>query len=143
MIAALTLSPQRFRRGLYFHTKPNGSFNGEDVAQFLRQLLRHLRGRVIVVWDRWSAHRGKAVKDVVAVHPRLELVSLPAYAPTLNPVEHLWSYLKWAELCNFAPVDANDLNQTILPILQQTVANQALLLSFWKGTRLPLPRCVC
>ena len=36
VIAALTLSPKRGRRGLYFRTIPNGSFNGAGIAAFLR-----------------------------------------------------------------------------------------------------------
>jgi hypothetical protein len=144
VIAALTLSPRRNRLGLYFRTIPKGSFNGAGVADFVRQLLRHLRGPVILVWDRWSAHRGAAMKAVVADNPRLELVSLPAYAPQLNPVEHLWSHLKWAELCNFVPKDAAHLDRTIGPVLMKAKRKRPLLLGFWQGAKLRMPRqCRC
>jgi len=143
VIAALTLSPRRGRRGLYFRTLPNGSFSGDDVAKFLQQLLRHLHGKVIVIWDRWSGHRGPAVRDLLERHSRLRLVQLPAYAPQLNPVEHLWSHLKWSQLNNYNPMNADDLNQAVGPALNQTRSDQALLLSFWKGTQLRLPRWLC
>jgi transposase len=144
VISALTLSPRRGRLGLYFRTIPKGSFNGESVAAFVRQLLRHLRGRVIVVWDRWSAHRGSAIQTVLADHPRLELAYLPAYAPELNPVEYLWSHLKWSELCNFVPQDADDLDRAIGPTLRKTTQIRPLLLGFWQAAKLSMPqRCLC
>jgi transposase len=143
VIAALTLSPRRGRLGLYFRTIVNGSFSGGSVAAFLRQLLRHLRGRVIVVWDRWSGHRGPDVQAVLADHPRLKLESLPPYAPELNPVEHLWSHLKWARLNNFAPNDAVELDRAIGPALKKTRQEQPLLLGCWRGAKLQLPRWRC
>jgi len=143
VVAALSLSPLRGRRGLYFRTIANGSFNGQSIAAFLRQLLRHLRGRVIVIWDRWGGHRGPDVRAVQADHSRLELVSLPAYAPQLNPVEQLWSHLKWSTLCNFAPKDAVQLNRTLDPALKTTTRNQSLLLGFWRGAKLKMPRWLC
>jgi putative transposase len=143
VIAALTLSPKRRRLGLYFRTIPNGSFNGASVAAFLRQLLRHLRGKVIVVWDRWSGHRGSDVRAVLADNPRLKLEQLPAYAPTLNPVEHLWSLLKWSELNNFAPKDHLDLDGAIHPALEKITRCRSLLLGCWQGARLRIPRWRC
>jgi hypothetical protein len=140
LIAALTLSPRRRRLGLYFRSLPDQYFNQHAVADFVRHLLRHLRGPVILVWDRWSGHRGVAIRALQAAHPRLELQSLPAYAPVLNPVEHLWSHLKWGELCNFAPQDVADLNATVLPLLRRASHDRHRLRTFWKGAALHLPR---
>jgi len=79
IVAALTVSPRRSRLGLYFRTIANGSFDGISIAAFLRQLLRHVRGRIIVIWDRWNGHRGPSVRGVLAANPRLQVESLPAY----------------------------------------------------------------
>jgi len=144
VISALTLSPLRNRLGLYFRTLPKGSFDGLGIAAFLRQLLRHIRGRAIVVWDRWAAHRGSAVKAVRTANPRLKLEELPAYAPELNPVEYVWSHLKWSELCNFVPKDADHLDRTIKPTLKKASRKQSLLLGFWEGAKLRMPKqCLC
>lgn len=140
VIAALTLSPRGRRLGLYFRTAVNGSFTGATVADFLRHLLRHLRGRVVVVGDRWSGHRGPDVRAVQAANPRLHLESLPAYAPELNPVEHLWSQLKWGRLANFAPDDADELDDRIRPELRSLTKRRDLLRGCWKGANLKLPR---
>ena len=32
---------------------------GEDVIAFLRSLRRHIRGKVVLVWDNLPVHRGK------------------------------------------------------------------------------------
>ena len=143
VIAALTLSPIRRRFGLYFRTVPNGSFDGAGVAAFLRQLLRHLKGKIILIWDRWSGHCGSDVRAVLADHPRLKIEQLPVYAPVLNPVEHLWSHLKWSSLCNFAPKDHRDLDAAIAPALDAITGCQSLLLGFWRGAKLKLPRWLC
>ena len=143
VIAALTLSPIRRRLGLYFRSLVNGSFQGATVAEFLRQLLRHVRGRVLVIWDRWSGHRGPDVKAVLTNHPRLHIESLPAYAPQLNPVEQLWSHLKWSQLCNFGPDTADELNEAISPALELTAKQRSILLGCWRGTKLSLPRGLC
>jgi len=139
VIAALTLSPVRRRLGLYFRSLPDRYFTAATVAAFLRHLLRHVRGRVIVVWDRWSGHRGPAVRELLARNPRLELVALPAYAPELNPVEHLWTDLKWHRLANVAPDDVADLDRRVRPILRRTTQDPPRLRSYWRGAKLHVP----
>jgi putative transposase len=143
ILGALTLSPQRGRRGLYFQTLAKHSFHGGHVARFLRHLLRHLRGRVLVVWDNWTGHKGPDVRRVLADHPRLTLESLPPYAPQLNPVEHLWSHLKWSALCNFAPANAAALNAAIVPKLTAAKSDKRLMASFWNGARLKTNQWRC
>lgn len=94
VIAGLTL--HRF----YFRIH-EGSINGERAAEFLRALHRHLRGRLLVIWDGAAIHRSKPVKAVLtASRGRLWLERLPAYAPELNPVEYLWAHLKQHQIAN-------------------------------------------
>jgi transposase len=85
----------------YFRLFP-GSIRSPEVAEFLGHLLRHIPGRVLVIWDGLRSHRSRMVKDfVLSQGGRLELEFLPAYAPELNPVEYLWGYWKHHELPNF------------------------------------------
>ena len=134
-MAALSLSPRRGRLGLLFRTRQDGYVQTEHVATFLRDLLYHFRGRVIVVWDGGKVH-GSAAKLVQS--PRLETVTLPAYAPELNPVEQIWNRLKWSDLANVAPVDSTELHGQLRPLLVQTALSTSRLKSFWKGAKLPL-----
>ena len=94
VIAGLTL--RRFYFRIY-----EGSINGERAAGFLRALRRHLRGRLLVIWDGAAIHRSQPVKAVLTEsRGRLWLERLPAYAPELNPVEYLWAHLKEHEIAN-------------------------------------------
>lgn len=72
-----------------------------DVVRFLRHLLRHVEGDVLVVWDGLPAHRSRAVKAFAAEQKgRVHLECLPGYAPELNPTEGIWKHLKRVELQN-------------------------------------------
>jgi putative transposase len=78
------------------------AFRGPQVVQFLRHLLRHIKGKLLVVWDGSSIHRSKVVKEFLSSKPghRVWLERLPGYAPDLNPVEGIWHYLKRVRLGN-------------------------------------------
>ena len=45
---------------------------------------------LLLLWDRAKWHGGEAVRQVLAAHPRLEVMKLPVAAPDLNPQEHVW-----------------------------------------------------
>jgi DDE superfamily endonuclease len=139
LIAALTLSPKRQRLGLYFSSLINDSYDGWTVAWFLRALLKHLRGPVMVVWDRGPMHRGPEIRQLQEDCPRLQLEYLPAYAPELNPVEQVWRFLKWNRLCNYAPHDCYDLERTAAHELQASRHDPCRLRSFWKASDLSWP----
>jgi transposase len=100
-IAGLSVSPVRQRLGLYYrlHTK---NIQQTEVRDFLRHLLRHLRGPLIVVWDNGSVHGGDLIRALCRTHPRLQLERFPAYAPELDPAEGVW-HLSKAELANGRP----------------------------------------
>jgi transposase len=139
VVAAVTVSPATRRLGLYFQTDPDGYFSNVGVAGFLRALLRHLRGKVVVLWDRGSNHRGTPIREVLARHERLSVEGLPAYSPQLNPVELVWSYLKHGLLLNFVPRDVSHLDEVVTERLAETKCNHYLLRSLWDGSELPFP----
>jgi transposase len=78
------------------------SVKGGDVVAFLRQLLQHFRGKLLIIWDGLPAHRSQPVKAFLRHEAagRLHLERFPAYAPDLNPVEGLWQQVKYVELRN-------------------------------------------
>jgi transposase len=79
-----------------------GAINGERVVAFLQHILRHVAGKLLVVWDGAPIHRGKAVKRFLADGgaTRMKLLSLPSYAPDLNPDAGVWRWLKRVALGN-------------------------------------------
>jgi transposase len=138
VIAGLSLSPVAQRLNLYFRTFPNAYVATPDTADFLRDLLRHLRGRVIVVWDRGPIHRGEPIRRVLADFPRLSLESLPPYAPDLNPVEHLWGHIKYGRLANLTTPNAHVLDDFVIECLIDAKLDSNRLRSFYAATPLRL-----
>jgi transposase len=136
-IAAISVAPHRRRIGLYWRTDPETYINAEAVVEFIRGLLRHLRGKVIVIWDGGSNHKGPLVREFLAQYPRLHLERLPGYAPDLNQVEMIWSHLKYGLLVNFLPRHVQHLDTVVNEHLEGIDADAALIQSLWKGSRLP------
>jgi putative transposase len=139
-IAAISIAPGRRRVGLYWRTDPEHYIDAAAVASFLRDLLRHLRGKVIVIWDGGSNHKGPAIRAVTERYPRLTLERLPGYAPDLNPVEMIWSYLKHGLMANFVPRHVRHLDRVVTGHLGGLRSSPALIKSLWAGSRLPFPR---
>lgn len=139
LTAALCISPRKGRLSLQFRTYLKAYVNNERTAEFLRGLLRQLRGRVIVVWDRGNMHKGPPIRKLLEDYPRLELRSLPPYAPELNPVEQLWQHLKWVRFVNFAPLDVRQLDQAVRRHLHRTKRRPRRLRTFFNAADLPLP----
>lgn len=125
----------RRRLGRLLHVWP-GAIDTRHVIAFLRALLRHLRGPIVVVWDRLGAHRSAALWDFLFAHRRLDVAWLPAYAPELNPVEWLWAHLKTRSLSHLCPEDADALTEA----LGHATAglDHRLLRGFIRGSGLPL-----
>jgi putative transposase len=138
-IAAISLAPQRRRVGLYGQTDPAHYIDAAAVVAFLRDLLRHLRGQVIVVWDGGSNHKGPLVRALLRRYPRLHLERLPGYAPDLNPVELIWSYLKHGLMANFVPRHVTHLDRVVTGHTDALRSEPALIRSLWAGSKLPFP----
>ena len=94
---------------LMFRLLQGQNANSQIFIQFLNQLLQNINGHIIVIWDRLVAHRSRAVSRWLARHRRIETEFFPPYAPELNPVEYLWSYLKMNGLANLAAKDLEEL----------------------------------
>lgn len=100
-IAALCVSPDRREVRLYFQLLVDANFNSVAVRGFLRQLARHFREPLLLVWDRAKIHGGLQIEVFLDVVEWRQFY-FPPYAPELNPVEYLWSYLKTNPLANLA-----------------------------------------
>ena len=93
---------------------------------------------MIVILDRWSAHR-KAIRLLHEANVDwLQVEWLPAYAPELNPVEMLWNHTKYGDLANYLPEDKMALHQSITTSIQNAGKNPDLLHSFIRYTHLEL-----
>lgn len=70
------------------------SIGGEEVVRALRHFRRHIRGRMIILWDGLQAHRSAVVKQYLARHPEIVIEPLPSYAPEINAEEYCHGYIK-------------------------------------------------
>jgi transposase len=141
--AALWLSPHRDRMGMFFKTLVNSYFDNWTSAAFLEALVKELTERVVLVWDGGTMHKGDPIRQIQAsLADRLVLEKMPPYAPTLNPVEPVWGWLKWGQLSNFAPRDAVHLNERVVEELTGIQDDQEVLASIWGASELPLPRAL-
>jgi transposase len=139
VIGAVSVSPVAHRLGLYFATEVDGYYTAEKVVGFLRHLLLHLRGKVVVIWDGGPNHNGPVIRAFLRRNRRLRLERLPAYAPDLNPVEAVWSWLKWGRLANFVPDDLTELDDWVAEFLITLKHDPEVLRALWNGSDLPFP----
>ncbi len=89
VIGAITVSPRTRLLGLRWSTRADGYFGAPEVVGFRRCVLGAVPGKVIVVWDGGANHKGPVMRAFLARNRRVWLERLPAYAPELNPVEHV------------------------------------------------------
>ena len=137
-IGAISLSPKRRHVGLYQRWYPNQNVRQGEVVELLGYLSRHLRGRLVILWDRANPHRGKQVKAWCAEHPQVVLEPLPAYAPDLDAVDYLWAYLKAHPLANHGLLDVLSLLKEARRASEDIRQRQDLLRGFLRATKLPL-----
>jgi transposase len=140
IVGSLCVSPVRHKVGLYFSLRCDENLNQDWLIDFLKDLKRHVRGRVILVWDRLAVHRGKAVRTFIEKSRRIDVELLPPYAPELNPVEGLWSHLKLNPLANWAPETSGQLFLEAVAQIEKLERRQNLLRSF--VLRTPLSSCL-
>lgn len=135
-ISGISISPVKKRLGLYYSLY-KGNVTQVQVCDFLRYLLRHLRGFVIVVWDNASPHKGRQIRDFCGQCKRLHLEALPPYAPELNPDEGVWSQAK-ESMANGRPDNMGELWWDVLDILDSLTASQSSLRACIHKSELPL-----
>ena len=90
-------------------------FRSLQVVGFLQHLHRHIRGKVLVLWDGAPIHRSNVIKEYLAAGAAkwLHLERLPAYAPELNPDVGVWHHLKGVELRNLPCHDLPELRREL------------------------------
>ena len=137
-IGALCVAPDRHDVRLYFRLHPNANINSERVVDFLGQLLPQLGAPLVLLWDRLNAHRAFLVQDFLAAHPQLRTEFFPPYAPELNPIEYVWSYLKLNPLANLAFFDLDQLTATARRHGRSLQRQPLLLRSFLRHSPLSL-----
>lgn len=136
VISGISLSPKRHHLGLYYLLFYD-NIAQEEVCAFLRELLRQLRGPLIVLLDNSSTHQGGPLQKLLTRHPRLRIEHFPSYAPELNPDEGVWSLAK-RELANGCPKNVDELMEDIIRAINRIRNSPAKLRGCILQSELPL-----
>ena len=136
-LAALTVSPKRQPVGRYLRVHVH-HFQAVDVASLVRALWRHLRGQVMLLWDRGALHQGSAIAALQQRYPRRHLEACPAYAPALNPVEQLWNHVN-GHTANRLLRDRRELRRRLQANTRRVRRSQATRRSCILASKLPSP----
>jgi transposase len=134
-ISGIAVSPKRRRCTLYCQLYED-NIQGDEVAAFLRQLLRQIPGHLVVLLDNGGIHRGEPVQDLLSHTSRLHLEPFPPYAPELNPDEGVWHLLK-DSLANGRPDTRADLMDVLADEICRVAASQPLLRGCIEQSDLP------
>ena len=126
---ALSLSGKIYKRHF------EGAIRSEQIIETLKHLQRHVRGQIILIWDRARIHTSKKVQDYLSEHPEIHVELLPAYAPELNPEEYCHGNIK-QHLRNARPVDKNEIRLLLDRGFARLRRRPDLLLSFFHAAGL-------
>jgi len=85
---ALTMS------GKIYKCHFEGFIKSDQVIATLEHVLRHVPGKIILIWDRARTHKSRKTQTFLAAHPEICVEELPAYAPELNPEEYCHGNVK-------------------------------------------------
>jgi hypothetical protein len=139
VIGAMAIRRSPITFGFQFHLLANNAnFNGRSVAAFVHSVRQRLHGPLTVIWDECRIHWAWPVKTLLHENPSIKVEPLPPYAPELNPVDYVWSYVKYARLANYCPFDLAELRRTVSAELTLVAKQPALLRSLFSGTGLIL-----
>jgi transposase len=94
-----------------------------QVESFLRHLLSHIRGPIVLLWDNSKTHQGPLIRALISRFPRLQIEQLPSYAPELNPDEGVWNHAK-RELANAHLRSADELQLRLLDVFDKLDLSQ-------------------
>ncbi len=134
-IGCITCTPRGRKPKLYLRLS-HGAVRTPEVIRSVRELRRHERGKLILLWDRLGPHKAKATKAFLKTQRHwLHTAYFPAYAPERNPVEYLWSASK-KRLGNFAPDNLSQLDRRIRLQKRRCQRAPAVLKGFLRASTL-------
>jgi len=138
LIGALCVTPgkRKIKLHLQSHRK---SICGDEVIRFLKHLLRHVKGPIVILWDKHPIHRRRKVKDFLARHPRVHVYEFPTSAPELNPTEFVWTQIS-EYTASTAPHNGTELRTNVFAGIARTRRSQDRLWACVFASDLPWQR---
>ena len=112
--------------------------NGRCMQLFIDELAARYRNeRIILILDGAGWHKSSEIR----LPDNLRLLSLPPYAPQLNPVEHLWDELREKHFHNrvFDSLDALENHLATALLAYENNAEQVASITGWQWIINALP----
>jgi transposase len=89
MISAI--SPRGLMRFMVMH----GRVNADVMCEFIDRLMKGAARPIFLILDGHPTHKAKKLHTHIELYQgKLRVFYLPAYAPQLNPDEHVWNEVK-------------------------------------------------
>lgn len=106
--------------------------NSENMSRFLEQVrAAHPDEHILMILDGASSHKGQSLKTP----DNMTLLCLPPYSPELNPVEHLWDYVREKACANtfFNKLDdvIQSVNAELTSLASQTLTVVSMFCWAW------------
>ena len=109
------------------------AMRGPEAVAFLRHLERWIPGPLLVFWDGAPIHDNAVLDAFLAAEAgRIEVISLPGYAPELNPDEGVWRTLKGKELANVTAADLDELERELRRAAHRVQQRPALIRGYFR-----------
>lgn len=120
----------------FLFTIMDGAVVTEDFVFWLIEFQRHYDKKLVIVWDRLSAHLS-AQKYLEQHHPgKFVFEYFPSYSPELNPVEQCWHWMKNVYMVNFVPKDNDELHEKTFEAAQALNKDPTLLPAFFHHSKI-------
>lgn len=115
---------------LYFQVYEE-AIRSTEVIRFLKHLLRHIPGKLLILWDGAAIHRSKAIRQFLqeGAAARIQLERFPGYAPEVDPEEGIWRHLKRAEMRNLCCADLRETRREFRAACQRLRQKPAIIQS--------------
>ena len=134
ILGVLLVSPKGKKIRLSIKSYWN-TITGKEVIAFLKQILRLVRGHIVLVWDRHPIHRRALVKEFIRTQKRLHVFEFPVAAPELNPAEYIWTQTK-EFTAGTAPHDAYELQSNVFAGISRSRGSQKRLFACLHNSKL-------
>jgi hypothetical protein len=105
------------------------SVNAEGAIAFVLHLLRHIPGRILLLWDGSRIHESRKLATLRQLDHKRRLVieKFPAYAPEVDPQEYVWHQLKHVEFRNLTSYSMDQMRARIQAAVRRLRRRVALL----------------
>jgi transposase len=116
---AIIVNPTNSRLNFMYHLlSDNANFHGNSFVLFLKEIVHHIHGPITFLWDGFSIHLSKPVKEFLEQHPEIAVEQFPEYAHELDPVDNAWLYIKYDRLPNYPPATLDELRVCLIQELR-------------------------